>query len=392
MTALREDLADGRSSTRGREFYTEALREYLGLYDELTAACFSPGSAKRNGRPDLVERYYAGRPSGGNWPSLNAIKSAFGGSFNTAREAIGLEPNSTGPASGRRKPGEAVPILDVRERLVYVPNERTRQLQARVSRLEERLASALDRARRAETVVAEMRERRGLPTAPAPAPARAPAPRPEVRTKTITKTVKVRDERALERLRGKLANEQTARRAAEAAQRQAERDRATLQTELRDARAQTQDAGASADLLREEALSATRERDRADDRLAAAEALTQRLREELEDARTESLGVQEAAAASDLVRAADRRTDEAEVRAARAERELAEQGAAVTGEPRRLTPAELKDLRARGPAGPVVLGRALQQLGGARRAGSRQRLAEALVEVARAALTWKDRL
>ncbi|UTI63546.1 hypothetical protein NBH00_19655 [Paraconexibacter antarcticus] len=66
--------------------------------------------------------------------------------------------------------------------------------------------------------------------------------------------------------------------------------------------------------------------------------------------------------------------------------------AAVKGEPRRLTPAELEDLRATGPAGPAVMAKALGDLAAARRCGNPTALREALSRVARAAVTWQERL
>ena len=92
--------------------------------------------------------------------------------------------------------------------------------------------------------------------------------------------------------------------------------------------------------------------------------------------------------ANALVRAAEQRVEMAEVRAARAEREMAEQGAAVTGESRRLTKAELDALRRNSPAGPAVMAAALKHLALARRnAGD---LDAALAEVAAAAIGWRD--
>src|ERR1700758_999100 len=96
------DYAGDTRKGRSRTYYIEALREYARLFgDDFPQSAFAPSQAKRNGRPDLVEVYYQPRPSGGNWPSLNAIKLHFG-SWNEAREAAGFPPNQTGPASGRR--------------------------------------------------------------------------------------------------------------------------------------------------------------------------------------------------------------------------------------------------------------------------------------------------
>lgn len=379
MPALK--AGDGRASARTRDYYTAALREYHDRHGELTAACFSPGSAKRGGRPDLVERYYAPRADGTAWPSLNSIKAEFGGSFNTARAAVGLAPSSTGPASGRRKAGKAAPILDVRERVVRiaVPSQRVD-----ATRREARLAldrEARQRAR-ADRLEAELRElrRRGPEVHE-----RVVAAKPEVRTVTKTKKVRVRDDRALERARARLADEQAARRALAEQLRASER-------ELNRARVTAAEQGALAHQRALDADGATQTGARASDRLAAAERLTLRLRGELDAARQQLLGATEAAAVSDLVRAADRRADEAEVRAARAEREMAEQGAAVTGQLRQLTQDEIAELRRTGPSGPAVMAAALKKLAAARSLGGRDRMDRALSEVMMAARGYKDTL
>jgi phosphoserine phosphatase len=90
--------------------------------------------------------------------------------------------------------------------------------------------------------------------------------------------------------------------------------------------------------------------------------------------------------------AAERCAEAAERRAARAERELRETVAALKGEPRRLTAAELAELRADGPSGPAVMAGALRALAAARAAGSRTRTRAALGEIAQAAVTWQERI
>ncbi|HWH93928.1 MAG TPA: hypothetical protein VNT03_08700, partial [Baekduia sp.] len=79
--------------------------------------------------------------------------------------------------------------------------------------------------------------------------------------------------------------------------------------------------------------------------------------------------------------------------AARAERELHETVAAVTGEARRLTASELAQLRAGGPTGPAVLAASLKALAKARTGdGSPTALQSALLDVAAAAITWRERI
>jgi hypothetical protein len=86
------------------------------------------------------------------------------------------------------------------------------------------------------------------------------------------------------------------------------------------------------------------------------------------------------------------RAAEAEERAARAERRYAELAHAVTGERRRLTPTEMDELRAAGPAGPKVLADAIGALARARKANNPHDLRRALSAVASAAVSWKERL
>jgi hypothetical protein len=97
-------------------------------------------------------------------------------------------------------------------------------------------------------------------------------------------------------------------------------------------------------------------------------------------------------AASAEAAAARRAAEAAELRTARAERELRETVAAVRGEPRRLTPKELADLRDAGPSGPAVLAAALKDLSAARAGGGPTALAAALGQVARAAVSWRERI
>lgn len=372
------EIADGcRVGALTREDIIEALQEYARLYgDAFTAACFTPSGAKWGGRPELRERYYQGRPDGRRWPSLNAIKAQFDGSFNAAREAAGFEPNKTGPPRDRRAAGTAAPIRDVVDHVVYLPSEKAKQERERAERLAARLERALVRARRAEQVIVEMRERRAPVARVARGPARA------VKTVTKTKTVKVRDERAVERLRAKLADEQAARRAVEDQSRASTRDRDRASDRAVRAEAELAD-------MTSELRQVSNERARLTDQLQVARERVERLRGELVDAQAGESDVRERALAADFVRVAEERVEEAELRAARAERQAAEQGAAVTGEMRVLTQAELVELRAKGPAGPAVLAHAFRKLARARSETGGD-LDAALVAVARAAMTWRD--
>ncbi|HWC27387.1 MAG TPA: hypothetical protein VG474_12445 [Solirubrobacteraceae bacterium] len=94
-----------------------------------------------------------------------------------------------------------------------------------------------------------------------------------------------------------------------------------------------------------------------------------------------------------LEAAGDRRAAaDAELRAARAERELRETVGALRGEARRLTAAELAELRTRGPSGPAVMAEALAALAAARRTNNPTRMQDALRRVAQAAVTWQERI
>ena len=111
------------------------------------------------------------------------------------------------------------------------------------------------------------------------------------------------------------------------------------------------------------------------------------------------VAVREAAPEAGEVRAAqaaaarDRRAaTEAELRAARAERELRETVAALRGEARRLTAAELAELRTNGPGGPAVMAEALKALAAALRTNNPARMQDALRRVAQAAVTWQERI
>jgi hypothetical protein len=118
--------------------------------------------------------------------------------------------------------------------------------------------------------------------------------------------------------------------------------------------------------------------DRLVDELVVAERLLERARSDA--GRTPALAHDRRAAA------------EAELRAARAERELRETVAALRGEARRLTPSELAELRVSGPSGPAVMAAALQSLTAARRTNNPVRMQEALRRVAQAAVTWQERI
>jgi chromosome segregation ATPase len=368
------------------------LVEYQRRYGQPTTASFNPSTAKWRDDSLSIERYYAGRENGTAWPSLNSVKDHFNGSFNEALEAAGLPRNRPGPSSRKRAAYQHAPVRDVREHRVYVSDSRVQEAVSRQHRAELResraratAALAVERAREAE---AEVRALRRDLEGRTPRIAR---PVIETKTKIIRDDSAARKaERAAERADKRAADAVAARRATEdqlkAANQEATRERGAASRAVARAEAATEMA-ASAD---QERRAAERERDRLADRVAGLEASLRAAQEDVEHASAQSADAVKAAAVNDLVRRAETRAQEAEIRAARAEREMAEQGAAVTGERRRLTAAEINELRRRGPAGPVVLGAALKRLAKAR--AGRDDLGEALSEVASASLSWKDRL
>src|ERR1700742_5332174 len=102
--------AGGRRRTRWtRETVIEKIRDWNARYGEPpTAADWNPSLARWRAQEWRAERYYAG-----NWPSTNAAKRPFDGSFDAAVRAAGLEPHRSGPR--RRPAGVARPSVEQRE-------------------------------------------------------------------------------------------------------------------------------------------------------------------------------------------------------------------------------------------------------------------------------------
>jgi hypothetical protein len=110
--------AGGRRVTRWtRELIIEKILEWDARYGE------PPGSADWN--PSLArwraQEWRAERYREGAWPSTNAAKRQFGGSFDAAVRAAGLEPHRPGP---RRAAGAAKPDVPQRERNSLSPASR----------------------------------------------------------------------------------------------------------------------------------------------------------------------------------------------------------------------------------------------------------------------------
>ncbi len=162
--------ADGRRTTRSassREEILVAIRRWDDLFGEPPCtADWNPSIARWRAQEWRIERYAAGDPdTGARWPSLNAVKRRFGGSFDAAVREAGLEPRRPGPR--RRAAGSARP--DVAPRAPMAPvavdaalldaHERVAAAEALAVEAERQAELALRRAR-AERVRADRAEAR----------------------------------------------------------------------------------------------------------------------------------------------------------------------------------------------------------------------------------------
>ncbi|MEA2150918.1 MAG: hypothetical protein QOD69_2748 [Solirubrobacteraceae bacterium] len=351
-----------------------AIQEWVATYGEPPrAADWNPSSAKWAGQLWRVERYRAGRADGSPWPALNSAKRPFAGSLTAAILAAGFAPAKPGPTRRRDvDPAQA-------HRAVISPEGRAM------------LAAAIAQAREAERRVAtlEVRLERAARRA-------APAAGPKVvRERAVDDAAVARAMRRAAAAEAKAAatvgtvREQVA---------EARMDAAEARTAAKRMAAKLERAEATIGTLRGERRELKAAGDRLADELVAAERLLERARAEAARA-PEVVTVRETAPGTAEVRAAqaeaarDRRAAaEAELRAARAERELRETVAAVRGEARKLTSAELAELRTSGPGGPAVMAEALTALAAARRSNNPVRMQDALRRVAQAAVTWQERI
>ncbi len=165
--------AGGRRVRRwNRELIIEKILEWDARYGEPPcSADWNPSLARWRAQEWRVERY-----RDGVWPSTNAAKRPFGGSFDAAVRAAGLEPRRPGPK--RRAAGTVRP--DVEQRAALPPERAPRNvaggerdvgaarlageteytdLLARIAELERALLVAEGRAERAEAKVGEARRR-----------------------------------------------------------------------------------------------------------------------------------------------------------------------------------------------------------------------------------------
>jgi hypothetical protein len=343
--------AGGRRIRRwSRETIIEKILTWDAVYGEPpNSADWNPSLARWRAQDWRVERY-----RDGEWPSTNAAKRPFGGSFDAAVRAAGLEPHRPGPR--RRAPGVARPAVEPRgplpprnvEAEAIASADRERALEARLAVLERRLGAAERRADRAEEAIGEAR-RRARRAGERESRARRARERLQV-TEREVRTV------ASERVEEVVADAEARVRAARDQGEAANRDAVDARIAQRAAEARAAEAAARAD---------------------AAERLGAATRAELASAGTG---------------AAWKAAHSAEARAAAAERRARELATLVCGEPRRLTPDELATLRDGGPSGPAVLAAALKALTRARASSGGPELDAALTALASAAVRWRDRL
>jgi hypothetical protein len=201
--------AGGRRVTRWtRELIIEKILEWDGRYGE------PPCSADWN--PSLArwraQEWRAARYREGVWPSTNAAKRPFGGSFDAAVRAAGLEPHKPGPrrAAGSARPAVAPrdeivagngasaaareaqagiaagddPLREARERIA-AGDEPLREAQARIAALERQLLVAEGRADRAEAKASEARRRARRASDPRARRERVKVARRDARTEAL---------------------------------------------------------------------------------------------------------------------------------------------------------------------------------------------------------------
>src|SRR3954471_10057284 len=156
------NTAGGRRVTRWtRESIIKKILEWNELYGEAPcSADWNPSLARWRAQDWRAERYREGI-----WPSTNAAKRPFGGSFDAAVRAAGLEPHRSGPR--RRAAGVARPAMEQREPqgprsvddALLDAADRVRLMERRAAELERAVAAAERRADRAEDLLSGARDR-----------------------------------------------------------------------------------------------------------------------------------------------------------------------------------------------------------------------------------------
>src|ERR671939_985719 len=120
-----------------RELIIQKIREWNDRYGEPPcSADWNPSLARWRAQEWRAERY-----RGGVWPSTNAAKRPFGGSFDAAVRAAGLEPHRSGPR--RRPAGAARPAVEQRapmaprsvDEALLAADDRSRGLERQVAAL-----------------------------------------------------------------------------------------------------------------------------------------------------------------------------------------------------------------------------------------------------------------
>src|ERR671915_122296 len=161
MTPSAQNAGGRRVRRWTRELIIEKILEWEARYGEPPcSADWNPSLARWRAQEWRAERYREGV-----WPSTNAAKRPFEGSFDAAVRAAGLDPHRPGPR--RRLPGEARPTVE--QRGPGVPRELADELLAAEERVRlagapaaargRRLAAAERRAERAEDKVGAARRR-----------------------------------------------------------------------------------------------------------------------------------------------------------------------------------------------------------------------------------------
>jgi hypothetical protein len=382
----------GRGAGWDRDSIIIAIQEWVATYGEPPrAADWNPSSAKWSGQLWRVARYRAGRADGSPWPALNSAKRPFGGSLNAAIVAAGFEPAKPGPKRRSDVDPEQAHRAEMSPEgraMVAAALAQAREAERRIATLEAKLERAGDRALRLAAERDAARRRAGRPDKPAAQPR-------VVRERVVDDAAVARAQRRAAAAEAKAATTVASARGQIA---DARMDAAEARTAAKRMAAKLERAEATIGTLRGERRELKAGQERLGDRLVAAERLLEGARAEAErvpevvTVRETAPGAAEVRAAKAEAARANRAAGQAELRAARAERELRETVAAIRGEPRKLTPAELAELRTQGPGGPAVMAEALKVLAAARRSNNPMRMQDALRRVAQAAVTWQERI
>lgn len=356
-----------RKTPWSKDDIAEALRSYAAQFGTPTSASFNPATARWHGSPpEVIARYRAGQADGTPWPSLNTIKKVHGG-WAAAILAAGLTPARTGPK--RRSEvnrDEVAARMDGDTRIVLEAAE------ARASVAERQLAARGRELERARAVSARLREESV-----------------RVRIRVRTERVKVVDERAVRRAEARAAS--------------AVRDAAGAGALVAAANAEARKAAAALSrrekiieelrLERRELRVRVRKLERLLESMGPGETVeVERIVErvvtrELPGPGTAELAAMDRERTDALGEARRARKAEADARA-----DYLELAAAVKGEARVLSRAEIAELRTKGPSGPVMVSNALKALAAARRTNNPAALTAALGELASAAVGWRERL